>query len=564
MKSLTIKAKMSVSVLVVSILCSLMIGFFMYISYKNSLTEYTGERALGIVKAVSVNIDGDLVKKYDETGEKDENYDQFRDYLSKVKEKTGLTYLYIMTDAGEDYKYIAEGFFGEETPAELNETESKDTYDSEPEAALSEGKSEYSAIYSNGKWGDLISAFAPIYDSNGQIVGVLGLDISADSVKKSMMGYLPILLGVMLLSCAVYYVLINILVNRMVVRPIKELESTAINLSEGNFNVNLSSEYLDKNDEIGNLSRACHKMSSNMKSITDDISYVLSEMAAFNLTASSGVEYYGDFRTIEESIIKISNELNAALSSITKATEQVKTGSGQVSDGAQVLSSGAAEQAAAIEELSATILNVHKQANDNSENVSLAKTYVEEAESGVLESNEQMNRMLSAMSDIEHSSNEISKIIKVIDDIAFQTNILALNAAVEAARAGAAGKGFAVVAEEVRNLASKSAEAAKQTTALIENSINLVKTGAEIAGKTAKALAEVEEKTNLVSGTMDEIAQSSTAQASSIEQINIGVGQISHVVQANSATAEESAAISEELSGQANMLRNEIGKFRLK
>ncbi|HNX63873.1 MAG TPA: methyl-accepting chemotaxis protein [Oscillospiraceae bacterium] len=564
MKIMAIKTKMSVSVLVVSILCSLMIGFFMYISYKNSLTEYTGEKALGIASTVSVNIDGDLVKKYDKTGEKDENYDGFRDYLSKVKEETGLTYIYIMTDAGENYKYIAEGIFGEETASKLNDTDSKDTYGSEPAAALSEGKPVYSEIYSNGEWGDLISAFAPIYDSNGQIAGVLGLDISADSVKKSMMNYLPILLGGMLLSCAVYFVLINILVNKMIVRPIKELESTAINLSEGNFNVNLSSEYLDKNDEIGNLSRAYHKMSSNMKSITDDISYVLSEMAAFNLAAASGVEYYGDFRPIEESIIKISDELNAALSSITKATEQVKIGSGQVSGGAQVLSSGAAEQAAAIEELSATISEVHKQANDNSENVSLAKAYVGEAESGVLESNEQMNRMLSAMSDIEHSSNEISKIIKVIDDIAFQTNILALNAAVEAARAGAAGKGFAVVAEEVRNLASKSAEAAKQTTALIENSINLVRTGSEIAEKTAAALAEVGEKTNLVSGTMEEIAQSSTAQASSIEQINIGVGQISDVVQANSATAEESAAISEELSGQANMLRAEIGKFRLR
>ncbi|NLP25785.1 MAG: methyl-accepting chemotaxis protein, partial [Clostridiales bacterium] len=222
------------------------------------------------------------------------------------------------------------------------------------------------------------------------------------------------------------------------------------------------------------------------------------------------------------------------------------------------------EQASSIEELSASINEIAVQVKENADNVNTATKYVNETIDVIVESTNEMNNMLAAMNDINNSSNEIAKIIKVIDDIAFQTNILALNAAVEAARAGTAGKGFAVVADEVRNLALKSADAAKQTTALIENSIATVQHGSSLAEKAAGSLEVVATKSNLVGETIEHVLVASNEQAQSIEQINTGVEQISSVVQTNSATAEESAAASEELSGQADMLKNLVSEFRLK
>ena len=256
--------------------------------------------------------------------------------------------------------------------------------------------------------------------------------------------------------------------------------------------------------------------------------------------------------------------MSETLSIINTSSEQVSSGADQVSSGAQALAQGATEQASSTQELSATISEVSESVRQNAENVDLVTNYVRAAVAGVEHSNEQMQQMLAAMNNMNISSNEIVKIIKVIDDIAFQTNILALNAAVEAARAGAAGKGFAVVADEVRNLANKSANAAKQTTVLIESSINDVQDGSKIADQTAKLLAEVQEKVQLVGGTIQKIDQASTEQAAAITQITQGVEQVSAVVQTNSATAEQSAASSEELSAQADMLRKLIAKFTLK
>ena len=231
---------------------------------------------------------------------------------------------------------------------------------------------------------------------------------------------------------------------------------------------------------------------------------------------------------------------------------------------AQALSQGATEQASSIEELSASITEITDQINKNAENAKQANDSAEHAGREIMNSNEQMRSMVEAMDEITVKSSEISKIIKVIDDIAFQTNILALNAAVEAARAGAAGKGFAVVADEVRNLASKSAEAAKGTTVLIEESIAAVQSGSEIARRTAEMLDESANVTRQAVSLIEKITEASIMQAESAAQINVGVEQISSVVQTNSATSEESAAASEELSGQAELLKSLVGKFRLR
>ncbi|HEX3037575.1 MAG TPA: methyl-accepting chemotaxis protein [Oscillospiraceae bacterium] len=348
---------------------------------------------------------------------------------------------------------------------------------------------------------------------------------------------------------------------RALSKPINEMAVAAKNLAQGNLDVEIS--YVSK-DEIGSLANSLKAATSRLKLYINDISTNLDLIAQGDMTAEISQEYLGDFAPIKKALYKISSDLSETLKIINRSSEQVNSGADQVSGGAQALAQGATEQASSTEELSATISEISQSVRQNADNVNLMTDYVNEAVTGVEHSNEQMQQMLTAMNNIDSSSNEIGKIIKVIDDIAFQTNILALNAAVEAARAGSAGKGFAVVADEVRNLASKSADAAKQTTALIEDSMNAVKDGSKIADQTAQLLSVVEEKVELVGGTIQKIDKASSEQAMAIAQITQGIEQVSAVVQTNSATAEESAAASEELSAQANMLSKLIEKFKLK
>jgi methyl-accepting chemotaxis protein len=385
--------------------------------------------------------------------------------------------------------------------------------------------------------------------------------LEKNDLNKDVYLIVAIMIALAAIATAIIITVITIVMKRTL-RPIDGVVSAASDIAAGNLDIHLD---IKSQDEIGILSKNFLSMAENLKLIIQDINYVLGEMSNgnFRVTTSKEDQYVGSYKNILEAMHNIRLTLSDALLEIDHASEQVSTGASQVSDAAQALSQGATEQASSIEELSATITDISNRIKENAANATEANTLSQEASEGVLSGNQKMADMIAAMNDIASTSNEIGKIIRTIDDIAFQTNILALNAAVEAARAGSAGKGFAVVADEVRNLAGKSAEAAKNTTLLIENAITAIGNGTKIAGETAEALRLVVEKSNVSAVRISEIAEASTAQAEAVMQVTTGIDQISAVVQTTSATSEESAATSEELSAQAVTLKSLVGKFKL-
>lgn len=409
------------------------------------------------------------------------------------------------------------------------------------------------------------------------------------------------------LIAMVLAIFIAFYVSKVITTGILKVVNAADKLAAGNLNINID---IDTKDEIGTLANAFTKMKDTIIEVIDEIKLlannsiegnlnfrgntnkfsgdfqiiidginktldavtepikesatVLAEMAKGNLEVAVTGNYKGDHAVIKNSINNTIMAFNEVLSNINSAADQVATGSKQVSASSQLLSQGSTEQASSIEEITASIEEIASQTKLNAENANQANELASSAKEKAVEGNSQMAQMLKSMAEINDSSNNISKIIKVIDEIAFQTNILALNAAVEAARAGQHGKGFAVVAEEVRNLAARSADAAKETTSLIEDSIKKVDIGTKIANDTASALNEIVESIAKTSNLVHDITMASNQQASVITQLNQAITQVSQVIQTNSATAEESAAASEELSTQADLLKELVSKYKLK
>ena len=318
-------------------------------------------------------------------------------------------------------------------------------------------------------------------------------------------------------------------------------------------------------EEFRILQQSVEETLANTNAVIGDIDYLMTEMSQgnFDVHSKNPEKYIGDYSNILTAFRRLKKGLSESFRNILAISEQVSDGASQVSSGAQTLAQGSTEQASSIQELSASIAEIDNRVKKNAEDSERAKRLSAEAESIVNESVEDMQLAREAMEEISATSKDISKVIKAIDDIAFQTNILALNAAVEAARAGSAGKGFAVVADEVRNLSQKSAEAAKNTTALIENSIAAVEKGSELVAKTSASFAEVAVKSSAVESIVDEISLQAQEQAAAVNQISIGIDQVSSVVQMNSATSEESAAAAEELSSQAVVLKNLVDEFKL-
>ena len=411
-----------------------------------------------------------------------------------------------------------------------------------------------------------------IFPRTAEVISILG-DMQAryndivqekddESIKiASMMRVLNVTLT---LVAVVASVILALIISDRISKPIIPLAAFMRNAgTTGNLEISqedaiVIETYSHNKDEIGQ----CIAGAAMLIEHITRISRMLEVIADGDLTAE--INLLSEADTMGNSMKHMVDNLNRMFIGISSSTAQVSTGSKQVADGAQTLAQGSTEQAASIEQLSSSIAEIARKTRTNADTAEktarLAGTIISSAEKG----SRQMDEMMSAVGEINRASQSISKVIKVIDDIAFQTNILALNAAVEAARAGQHGKGFAVVAEEVRNLASKSAEAAKETGAMIENSMEKAELGSRIAQETADSLTEIVSGINESSKFVNEISKASEEQSVGIDQINIGIDQVAQVVQQNSATAQQSAAASEEMSSQSDNLRDLINQFKIK
>jgi methyl-accepting chemotaxis protein len=371
-------------------------------------------------------------------------------------------------------------------------------------------------------------------------------------------------IAVIVVVALIITIIMAVTITRAITKPINYITSilSALGLrGRTNFTEEEWAEqrkYAAGSDEIAECSTAL----GNVANALNGVASLLGEIAGGNLNINHTAMSEDDM--MSASIVKMIDNLNVMFGGIQNASDQVTVGAAQISDASQSLAQGSTEQAATVEELSASIQDVAEKTRANAERATDAADLSNSIKQNAEKGSEQMTEMTKAVTEINQASQDISKVIKVIDDIAFQTNILALNAAVEAARAGEAGKGFAVVADEVRNLASKSAAAAKETGTLIENSMRKAELGSSIAAQTANSLSDIVDGINRSSDLIAEIANSSEEQNIAISQINDGIVQVSEVVQKNSATAEECAASAEELNAQSNMLRENIAKFTLK
>lgn len=403
-------------------------------------------------------------------------------------------------------------------------------------------------------------AYAPVNNTDGWSLAIA-------SPVSDFMGTVyisAIIIGVLIVIILLIGVAIAIRLATSIGRPIQLCAERIHKLSEGDLSSPVPQ--INSQDETGRLAEQTGRIVENLQNLIGDIGYLLGEMARgnFNVRSRDYNYYIGDYEQLLRHVRGINKQLSDTMAQINTAFVQVSAGAEQVSSGAQSLAQGATEQASAVQELSATINDISTDSQRTAELAMQAKNAADNAGAELQASSEYIATLGNAMSNISESSQEISKIISTIENIAFQTNILALNAAVEAARAGAAGKGFAVVADEVRNLAHKSDQAAKATKDLIEKSIDAVNEGVNMMQKVNDAVGSVMESAGVAVSGMDEVADAVQRETDSIVQITQGIDQISSVVQTNSATAEESAAASEELSGQSEMLKSLISSFQLR
>lgn len=544
--------------MLILVVSTISIGTISYFMNRNDSIQMHGDRALGIARTVAAAVDTDAYAEILSSGQKTEYWHTFKAYLDEVITNNRLVYLYVLHDYdSENVYYFAEGMIEGDTIAslDLHDTEPVEDHDERLGEVFDGAEIVSTEIYSSEEWGHVISGMAPIVAKDGTVLGVIGADVSIEDVLESanQFGFMILLLviGISVLMG----IMITIYLRRSLGSPIAELTGVAGKLARGEIDVSIKTK---SETEIGVLADSFRDMIETIRHQAQ----TLKSIAEGDLSVTVLPRSENDVMSL--AFLETIDRLNAMISQINQLTARIAQESGKIATSAGSLAKGASSQASAVEQLSSSITEISYQTKQNTDlaekSASLANKMQSEATSGFA----QMEQLIAAVNEINEASNAVRFVLKVIEDIAFQTNILSLNASVEAARVGEQGRGFAVVSREVQNLSKKTAESAKETASLIADSIAKAKLGVQLAeevyGAMNKVVANVMESDRVA----NEIAMSSREQMLAIDQINDGINQVAMVVNRNSAVAEENASVSNAMNEQITDLSGLVSRFRTK
>ena len=556
-KKVSIASKLFLITAMLITFAMLIVGAINMLQYRRSAIEESGKRSRAIAVSVASLIDGDEFEKTVVAGVETDYVKTVSDLVNKVHLEVGSQYLYVLYDINNttvtyfvdahDDEYTDYLLFGEKEDIKEHDPMLINTYLT--------GERSTTGLYSTPEYGTSLSSYAVIRNSRGSIVGVIGADVDADHINSTVISFgLTILITAIVLSF-LFGLIAYLIIRRTIGNPVAALTDAANKLAVGETEIDIE---VTSNDEIGQLIKSFITLEQR----TRTQAMAIQEIADGNYTIEVEPESTRDVLNV--ALKSMLTENNRVFTRVQNVSAQVASASSELASGALHLAEGSTTQAQSVAELSLAVGTVFEQTRNNARSAAETLDVVTSVSLLMKESMGNMESMREAMSKISASSEDIGKIIKTIDDIAFQTNILALNASVEAARAGQHGKGFAVVADEVRNLARKSAEAASETAMLIQRSFDQVAVGDKIVQDTSVSIRKVAESAETVYAKIRQINDSTKEHEMAVEQINTGVEQITHVVQLNSATSEESAAMSHEMSDQAKALSEITGRFRLR